>query len=178
MIYFWLVILVVCFVLLILLSIFLYYTLFAGLFFAPYLPTSGRDIEAILDFAKLKKGQQFIDLGSGDGKVVIEAVKKYNVNGTGIEINPLLIFFSRLKSRFLKLASIEFLRTDLYSFPLNNAHVVYLFLMPRMMDKMALKVKQECGKGTLIISRGFELPNFKKIHEIETKPFPTYFYRV
>lgn len=168
----------VCIALLIFLMIFFYYTLFAGIFYAPFVPTSGRDIKAILEYAKLKRGQQFVDLGSGDGKMVIEAVKRYEVNGTGIEINPLLIFFSKLRAKFLKLTSAEFVRTDLYSFPLNNAHVIYLFLMPKMMDKVSEKVTRECGKGTLVISRAFELPHLKKIHQIDTSPFPTYFYRI
>lgn len=167
-----------CIILFCLLVTFFFYTMFTSLFSVTYIPTSSSDIERVLDYAKLKNGMQFIDLGSGDGKVVIKAVQKYAVCGTGIEVNPILIWWSRIWAKLLKLDQAFFIRQDLYTFPLNNAQVVYLFLLPRMMGKMSVKIKKECRKGTLIISRGFEIPGLKQVHMIPTKTFETFFYRV
>lgn len=173
-----LIILLLCIILLCLLVIFFIFTMITSVSSVPYVPTSTKDIERVLDYAKLKKGMQFVDLGSGDGKVVIKAVQKYMVVGTGIELNPLLVWSSRIWAKILKLEGAVFLRQDMFSFPLDNVHVVYLFLMPRMMEKMSAKIKKECGKGTLIISRGFEIPGLKQVHMIPTKTFETFFYRV
>ena len=63
---------------------------------APYVPITQQFISQILKKAQLKKGQVFMELGSGDGRVIIEAVAKYQVQGIGIEIHPLLIIYSRL----------------------------------------------------------------------------------
>lgn len=173
----WLV-LIFCIVLFCLLTTFLYYIVVTGLFSVPYVPTSTRDLESVLAFTKLKKGMHFVDLGSGDGRLVITAVKKFGVYGTGLEINPLLIWYARIWARLLKLERATFLRQDLYTFSLQKADVVYLFLFPRMMEKMSAKIKKECKKGTLIISRGFELPGIKQIDLISTKTFETFIYKV
>jgi uncharacterized protein involved in cysteine biosynthesis len=171
-------ILLFCIALLCLLVTFFFFTIITSVFSVPYVPTSTKDIERVLDYAKLKKGMQFVDLGSGDGKVIIKAVQKYMVVGTGTELNPLLVWISRIWAKLLKLEGAVFLRQDMFSFPLDNAHVVYLFLLPRMMEKMSAKLKKECGKGTLIISRGFEIPGLTQVQMIPTKTFETFFYRV
>lgn len=170
--------LTICLILFCLLTTFLYYLVITGMFSVPFVPTSAKDLNPVLKRAKLKRGIQFVDLGCGDGRLVIEAVRTYTVKGVGIDINPLLIWFAKIRVYFLKLENAIFLRKDLYSYSLENADVVYLFLFPRMMDKMSAKIKKECKKGTLIISRGFELPGFKKIDEIPTKTFETFFYKV
>lgn len=173
-----LLLLFICVLLLLGLSLFLFYLFVTGMFFAPFVPTSNQDIKRVLGRVKLKSGMQFVDLGCGDGRVVLEAVSSYGVNGTGVEINPLLVYYGRILAKWRKLERAVFIRQDLYTFPLDNAHVIYLFLMPRMMEKMAEKVKKECGKGTVVISRGFELPGLKQVDFLETKTFSTYFYRV
>jgi SAM-dependent methyltransferase len=173
-----LILLFVCIVLFIILALFFYYTVITSAFSAPYVPTSGRDIPDALAKARLKKGQVFVDLGSGDGKVVIYAVKKYQVSGTGVEVNPFLVLFSRLWAKLLNLRSAYFYKRDLFSYPLKEVDVVYLFLMPKMLKKLSPRIKTECRKGTLIICRGFGLPGFKPFDQINTHPFPTYFYRV
>jgi len=171
-------ILIFCIVLFVFLTIYFYYIVKTGLLSVSYIPTSSRDLEPVLLYAKLKKGMQFVDLGCGDGRLVIAAVKKYGVYGIGLEINPLLILFARIWAKFLKLKRATFLRQDLYTFSLHKADVVYLFLFPRMMEKMSAKIKKECKEGTLIISRGFELPGFKQVDMIATKTFETFIYRV
>jgi hypothetical protein len=57
--------------------------LYSSIMGAPYVPTSNKQLKAILDRAKLKESQVFVELGSGDGRIVREAVKKYGVQGIG-----------------------------------------------------------------------------------------------
>lgn len=147
---------------------------------APYVPTKSSFLNDILKTAKLKKGQIFIELGSGDGRVVRKAVKEYEVIGIGYDINPILIYYSRLISYFQKIRNVNFYQENLYKVDVSQADVIFLFLLPRTVKKLREKLEKECKKKTLVISHGFPLYDWEKkiIHKIERKPFSTFFYRL
>lgn len=154
--------------------------LYSGLMGAPYVPTSGRAVDDILKKAGLKKDQVFMELGSGDGRLVRTAVKTYGVHGVGIEINQLLVLWSRFLSRRQHLTGIEFRRENIFNTNLAEADVLYLFLMPELLRKMDGRFHEKLRKGTLVISHGFKLEGWqdKMTDKIEREPFSTYFYRV
>lgn len=158
----------------------------AGLLFsafkgAPYVPTAQKEIGEVLKKANLKKGKKFVEFGSGDGRIVRQAVKHYGVVGVGVEINPLLIWWSRLLSKRDGTAeSVSFLRTDVFAYPLTGVDYLYVFLMPELLVKLMPKFQSELKKGTLIISHGFKLVGWEK-KLIATNPsnaFSTYYYQV
>ena len=175
MIYIELLLLIVFFIIL---SVLFYYVVLTGVMAAPYLPTAYGDLDRVFKAANLKKGMKFVDLGSGDGRLVIYAARKYKVSGIGVEYNPLLVYFSRFWAWGYGLNNAVFVQGKMEDFSLRNAQVVYLFLLPKAMIKMEPKIKRECRKGTLIISRGFESPGLRQIEVMETKTYWTYFYRV
>src|SRR3989338_8627805 len=70
--------------------------LYSSIMGAPYVPTSKKHIDEILKKANLDKDQTFMELGSGDGRLVRRAVQVYGVKGIGIDINSLLVLLSRL----------------------------------------------------------------------------------
>ncbi len=144
---------------------------------APYVPTSGKLIDEILKKAKLKKGQQFIELGSGDGRIVRRAVEKFGVRGTGVELNPYLIFYSRFLAKREK-EDIKFLSQDFFKTDLSKADVIFIFLLPRTIEKLKKKFISDCKKNTLIISHGFRVKGFEErlVSKLEGNPFPTYYY--
>jgi hypothetical protein len=162
----------------IVLAILFYYVVLTGVMAAPFLPTASRDLDRVLKAANLKKDMKFVDLGSGDGRLVIQAVRKYDVMGVGVEYNPLLVYFSRFWAWLYGLKDAVFVQGKLEEFSLRDAQVVYIFLLPKAMIKLESKIKRECRKGTLIISRGFKAPGLKPIEVMETKTYWTYFYRV
>ena len=151
---------------------------FSSFMGAPYVPTNKRELDAILKNARLKKGQRFIELGCGDGRVVKYAVEKFGVIGTGVDINPLLILYSAFLSR--KTKKLRLVNENIYKTNLFLYDVIYVFLMPEMLEKLTKKFLNECKRGTLIISHGFKIPGWdariKKT--LSRKPFPTYFYKV
>lgn len=65
---------------------------------APFELTKIENVERMLKLAEPKENEILYDLGSGDDRIIIEAVKKYKVEAVGIEINPLLVFISRKKN--------------------------------------------------------------------------------
>ena len=70
------------------------------LFGAPWHPISRRDLKRALDFCDTKAEERIIDLGSGDGRVLITAAKDYGLVGTGIEIDPIKVWLANLRVRF------------------------------------------------------------------------------
>lgn len=158
-------------------TLFLFYSNFKG---SPYVPTRGKEVEVILKEADLKPHQTFFELGSGDARVARSAVKKYKVKAIAVDINPLLNFYAKLFCRMQKIKNIEILRKNIFDVDLHSADVVYLFLMPKLIDKMLPKFKSELRKNSIVISHGFVIEKWKnKLYKkIDHRPFPTYYYRM
>lgn len=155
--------------------------LFSAIKGAPYVPTSKNQLEKIFKNVKFKKGDTLVELGSGDGRLIRYAAKVFGVNGVGIEINPLLIWWSRfLSQRDGTKNSVQFLRKNVFDYSLTRANYLYLFLMPDLIVKLLPKFDRELKKGSIIISHGFKIIGYEKklIHTEFDKMFSTYYYKV
>ncbi len=157
-------------------TLFLFYSSFKG---SPYVPTRGKEVEVILKEAKLKPKQNFYELGCGDARIARNAVKNYRVKAVAVDVNPLLIIWAKFLAKLQKLKKIEFKTEDIFKIDLSEADVVYLFLMPKLIDQLLLKLNRELKKNTLIISHGFIIEKWDRllVKKINHKPFPTYYYR-
>lgn len=177
---FYLFLLLIEFIIVLMVATYMVSLLYSSISGAPYVPSSNKDVEETLSQANLKKGQVILELGSGDGRVISFAVQKYHVKGLGIEISPFLVFYSRLLAKFKKIRYIEFKRENIYKSDLSKADVIYMFLMPKMLEKLSTALKTQTKKGTLIISHGFKIPNFEKnlTKTISRKLFPSYLYKI
>ena len=122
----------------------------------------------------------FLELGSGDGRIVINAVKNYGVNGVGVDLHLPLIIFSRIKSKIYGLKNIQFKLEDFFKTDIGNADIIFMFLMPKTLVSLKEKLKKESKKGVLIISHGFEIKGWEKylVKTQKRKLFPTYFYQL
>lgn len=160
--------------------VFMVSILYSSFMGAAYVPTKKYQIDQILAEANLKSGQIFLELGCGDGRVVRRAVEKYRVLGKGIDVNPVLIFFANLRKHVKRIKNLSFERRNVFKTDLSAANIIYLFLMPEILDRLALKIRKEVKPGTLLISHGFKMISFKKnlVHEVLDRPFPTYFYKI
>ena len=163
-----------------LLIIFAWSMIIFGLFGPPAVPTPKKIIKEVLNEVSPPKNSVFIDLGSGYGSVVKMAVKEHGVAGLGIEINPLLVWWSRFSSCLAGLKNIKFNRENFFKTDLSKAEVVFLYLLPKYLPKMAGKIKKECKTGTIIISQRFFVEDLEKylIKEITRKHNSTYFYQI
>lgn len=150
MIWFWLVIVV--------LSGFLY----AVFFGAPYVPTFGRDLEELLDSSKVGKGTTFVDLGSGDGKVLLAAAKR-GAHVIGYEINPLLWVLSWWRLRNYRKRATIHLRS-MWRADISGVDVAFLYLHTKWMAKMERKLKAEGKSGMRVVSYIFEFAGLKQTH--------------
>jgi hypothetical protein len=155
--------------------------LFSAIKGAPYVPTSKKQLERILKHANLKKNAEFVELGSGDGRLVRFAVKHYQVNGVGIEINPLLVWWSNYLARKDRISkNVLFKKLNIFDYPLQKVDYLYLFLMPELIKSLLPKFRKELKKGVIVISHGFKIIGYEnKLFHIEhDKTFSTYYYKI
>lgn len=133
---------------------------FVLLFGAPYLPTRKAQANLALDLLKLKEGDVFVDLGSGDGAVLIEAAKR-GYRCYGYELNPLVWAVSKLRT--IKYgAQVTIYCKNFWAEPLpKNTKGVFVFLLEKYMVKLEGKLGEELASGTKVVSYTFMLPNKK-----------------
>ena len=147
----------------ILLIIFLLFFVVPIVYGAPFEPTNRESLRKMIKFAKVKKGDKVVDLGSGNGKIVIEFAKLDNVKEShGFEINPLLVFSSRRRIRQLKLEKKAFIHwKDFWNQNLSDYDVVNVFQIGFIMKNLEKKLKKELKKNSRIISNTWKFSNLK-----------------
>lgn len=127
---------------------------------APFVPTNMENVRKILKLAGLKKGKKFYELGSGDGRVVIEAAKLYAVS-VGIEQSWLRILYSRWKAYRKRLNKAFFIHGNIFSKVYADADQIYVYLLPKGVRKLENKLKDELKKGSIVITQTYHFPNWK-----------------
>jgi SAM-dependent methyltransferase len=129
---------------------------FVILFGAPYLPTLRPQVHAALELANLKPGQTLLELGCGDGKVLIAAAQ-VGVKSIGYELNPLLAFIAWVRTRryhrHVKVVCGDFWRAE---WPTTDA--VFTFLLPKYMNKLDTKIIRYHSKPVKLVSFAFKIP--------------------
>ncbi len=132
----------------------------------PYLRTLRRQRGIALDMLHLKPGQHLIDLGCGDGALLIAAAKR-GLRATGYEINPLLVVIVWLRTRRYR-GRVKVVWGNFWSKQLEPAEGIFVFLSDSYMAKFApfLKNQKRLGKPK-IASYAFALPGRKPIAERE-----------
>ena len=133
---------------------------------AIYIPTPQDVTERMLEEAGIKKTDVLVDLGSGDGRIVITAAKKYGCRAIGYEIDPRLVELSRkaiAKEHLQELAMIQ--HADIFTVDLSGADVVTAFLYPRLMERLVPQF-EKLKPGSRIVSHQFELPGVKPDRDI------------
>ncbi len=147
---------------------------------APFVTVDDNVLVKILEQMKLKKGSDFWDLGSGNGKAVFLAVRKYGTFGYGTEINPLLVLYCRIKAGLSGSKKVKFEMNNLFKTDISRADYIYFYLFKGTVEKVSQKLEKECRPGTMVASRGFEIFRWKNrlTRILETNGWKTYFYKV
>lgn len=133
---------------------------------APYVPTKLIRIRKALKSAELKKGQTFWELGSGDGRVVMEATKM-GAKAIGVEQSLIRVLWSRfMAKKFPSSKRPKFIHGDIFKTDFSNADVVFIFLLPKGVDKLETKLKNNLKKGTKVITQTFHFKSWKPYKKI------------
>lgn len=136
---------------------------------APYVPTKMDNIRKVLKLAGVKRGKKFYELGSGDGRVVLEAAK-LKAEAIGIEQSWLRVLHSRYKgwklASHLKSWNVDFFHGDLFKRSYLDADIVYLFLLQKGVNKLEGKLKKELKKGSIVITQTYHFKTWKPFKKI------------
>jgi len=129
------------------------------LFGAPYLPTLNPQIGAALELADLQPGQTLLELGCGDGRVMLAAARKgYKV--VGYELNPALVLAAWLRTRRYR-RQVRIIWSDYWRADWPSTEAIFVFLLPRYMSKLDKKIVQYKHKPVKLVSFAFEIPGKK-----------------
>jgi protein-L-isoaspartate O-methyltransferase len=137
---------------------------------APYYPTPEVIVEKMLRFGEVKPGEKVYDLGSGDGRIVIMAAKKFKANAVGVEFDDSLWKQSSERIAKLGLASTaRIIHGDLMVQDYSDADLLTVYLLPVSNDKVTPLLEKQLKKGTRIVAHDFEFSAWKpeKIQDID-----------
>ena len=123
---------------------------------AIYFPTPAATVKKMLDLAKVKPKDTVIDLGSGDGRILIAAARR-RATAIGYEIDPVLARQSRLliaKANLSHLTSVKC--KSLWRADLNQATVITLYLFPRFMNRLQKILEKKLTHPILLVSHNYQ----------------------
>jgi ribosomal protein L11 methylase PrmA len=128
----------------------------------PYVATPYPVVRAMLHLARTKKSDKVYDLGCGDGRILIEAAKRYGAHGVGIDNNPQRIREAQEAARREGVSELlSFRLGDLYAVDLQDATLVTLYLLPEVNLKLKPKLQKQLRPGTRIVSHTFDMGDWK-----------------
>ena len=138
----------------------------------PYIPTPPAVVDAMLELAGVGPQDYVIDLGSGDGRIVIAAARQRGARGFGVEIDSELVQAARRAAQHEGVArQVEFKVQDLFGTDLGQATVVAMYLYPRLMMQLRPRLFAELKPGARVVSHDFDMAGWKPDARV-TVPVP------
>jgi hypothetical protein len=129
---------------------------------APYADTPSPVVEAMLRMAGVGPSDTVIDLGSGDGRLVIAAVRDFGARaGLGVDINEAFVAYARSSAARAGVADrARFEVRDLFTTDVSGASVVTVYLFPAAMPRLRDKLRAELAPGTRVVVHDFPFPGW------------------
>jgi cyclopropane fatty-acyl-phospholipid synthase-like methyltransferase len=124
----------------------------------PFVPTPPEVVDRMLEVAQVKTGDVIYDLGSGDGRIIIRAAKRYGVKGIGIEIDTELVQKARDNAFREKVDHlVEFRLQDALTVDVSAATVVTLYMLPEFNAKLRPIFEKQLKPGSRVVSHDFQI---------------------
>jgi protein-L-isoaspartate O-methyltransferase len=137
---------------------------------APYFPTPQTIVDKMLQLGELKAGEKMYDLGSGDGRIVIMAARKYHADATGVELDDTLYKQSAQRIKILGLESrARIVHGDLLQQDYSSYDLLTIYLLPVAIQKITPIFEKQLKKGARIVAHDFEFPQWTaaKVSDID-----------
>ena len=129
---------------------------------SPYYPTPELVVEKMLQMGGLRRGEKVIDIGSGDGRIVIHAALSFGAKGEGVELDADLWRRSVDKARALSIQDrVSFIQGDALQQDYSTADLVTVYLLPVFNAKLRPILERQLKKGTRIVAHDFEVAGWK-----------------
>lgn len=141
----------------------------SSIYGAPFVPIKKKIVGGLLAFGGLEKGDNFYDLGSGDGRVLLAAVGDFGVKkATGYEVTTWPYLESKFSIWQSGAGNIDVRRENFFKADLSDATFIYLYLFPKLVNELAAKISAETKPGTKILCPSFPIdvsryPDFRLI---------------
>lgn len=127
----------------------------------PYEPSSDRAITAMLELGRPGPSDVVYDLGCGDGRVVIDAVKASGARGVGVDLDPKLVRRAEENAQRAGVSGrVSFRTEDLFASDIHEASVVLLFLWPEINRQLLPKLLRDLQPGTRIVSNMHDMGDY------------------
>lgn len=127
----------------------------------PYVPTPQVVVDEMLKMAGVTAKDFVVDLGSGDGRMIITAAQKYNANGLGVDIDPKLVELATRNARNEAVSDrAKFVEQDMFKADISKATVITLYVLPDFMEKLRPKLLRELKPGTRIVAHDYYMSDW------------------
>jgi SAM-dependent methyltransferase len=144
---------------------------------APWWPTPQKKVQRMLEMADVQTDEVVYDLGCGDGRVLITAVRRFHARAVGIEIDPLRFLLVQILITILRLRRrVTVKLSNFFEQDLSKADVVFTYLLQDTNNKLFNKLNEELRPGTRVVSHNYSYPGWKLIDE--DKALGLYLYEV
>ncbi len=133
---------------------------------APWIPTRMKKVRKMLSLIDIQPDEVIYDLGCGDGRFMVSAVRKYNAKAVGVEINLMLYLWCQLLITILGLRKrVKIFYRDLFKCDLSNADIVICYLLQETNDKLEEKLLKELKPTARVISNSFLFNKLPVVNE-------------
>lgn len=128
---------------------------------APFVPTPMAVVDRMLEMAEVDENTILYDLGCGDGRIVIQAAKKYSARGVGVDIDPLRIEESNAAAKKERVEHlVEFRLEDIMKVDFSEATVVTLYLLPESNEVLRPLLEELLKRGTYVVTHNYYIPGW------------------
>jgi SAM-dependent methyltransferase len=139
-------------------------------YITPFVPTPEEVVVRMLELAEITPGDVLYDLGSGDGRIVIAAAKRYGIKAVGFEINPSLVEESRRAIKQEGLENlVEIREQDIRSIDLSPASVVTMYLYPNANLRLRRAIRSQLKPGSRVVSHKFGMGDWTPVKTEQLK---------
>lgn len=130
------------------------------IFGAPYAGLGEKRIHTMFALLNVQKGKKSIDIGSGDGRIVLKA-SKHGLYAYGVEINPLLFVYSLINLKIKKTTNTKIFLSDMWQIDYSNYDYITIWGTKHMVRNLGKKLQKEVKPGTKIVSNHFKFEDWK-----------------
>jgi len=143
-------------------------------------PTDRITVRRILFLSGVKPGERLIDLGCGDGRIVVAAAREFGADAIGVEIDPFRVLWARIWILLSGLSGKAWIvRGNMYTFDVSGADVVVLFLSATSNFRLQDRLRRELPAGARVVSYYHPIWGWKPDAVGESRDgHPIYLYRI
>lgn len=128
----------------------------------PYVTTRPETVALMLEMGEVGPDDYVIDLGTGDGRILIAAARDHGARGLGVDIDPVMIERAKVRARRAGVEDrVEFVVADLFDTPLDRADVVTMYLLPEVNLRLRPRLLTELKPGAHVVSHAWDMGDWK-----------------